>query len=242
MNPCARRLLRGALPIVALATMLAVGRASASPDALNDGSHDEVKATRVVPDPTRKVGEVRLLARGKAVVVQTVLSTKLLDRVTGEIRRKEEANWPAGDPSRDAYVAALEKVRGIIDKRDPGADWKGRRKNLLIEFAADDANASVFLGSFKASGEDDAVIEREVLETLDLPRSYVLRNMRLILADSFKVAETEVDKIGPLGPASVESMKTEAVMGEGGSTGGPGSSANKPGATAPPPQAPSQER
>jgi hypothetical protein len=183
-----------------LSAPLAAGAAATN---LNDAARDEVKATQVVPDPQRKVGEVRLVARDGAVVVQTLLSTKLLERVTAEIRKKEEGNWPAGDPSREAYLTALERTREAIEERDLGVDWKARRRRMLIEFAADDANAAVFLGTFRFTGEGSPAIEREVLETLALPRSYVLRNMRLILADSFKVPESEVDSIGPLGPASL---------------------------------------
>jgi hypothetical protein len=202
------RLRRGSVStIVALVTFLATA-AQASPGALNDATRDEVKATRAVPDSRRKVGEVRLLARGRAVVVQTLLSTKLLERVTGEIRKKEEDNWPAGDPSREAYLAALDRTREAIAKRDTGADWKERRRRLLIEFAADDENAVVFLGTYRTTG-DSPVIEREVMETLELPRSYVLRNMRLILADSFDLPESDVDRIGPLGPAASPSTAPE---------------------------------
>jgi hypothetical protein len=183
-----------------LAAFLVVVPGYASSTTLSDAAHDAVKATRAVPDPRRKVGEVKLLARGNGVVVQTALSTKLLDRVTGEIRKKEEGNWPAGDPSREAYLAALDRTREAIEKR--GADSDDRRRRLLIEFAADDANAAVFLGTFRFVNGDSGAIEREVLETLELPRSYVLRNMRLILADSFDVPESEVGSIGPLGPAS----------------------------------------
>lgn len=186
----------------ALVILLAAVPLFAAATALNEASRDEVKAAKVVPDPQRKVGEVRLLARGGAVVVQTLLSTKLLARVTSEIRKKEEGNWPAGDPSREAYLAALERTREALEKRDVGVDWKERRRRLLIEFAADDAAATVFLGTFRFTGEGSETVEREVLETLELPRSYVLRNMRLILADSFKVPESEVDSIGPLGPAA----------------------------------------
>jgi hypothetical protein len=186
----------------ALVILLAAEPLYAAANALDDASRDQVHATKVVPDPQRKVGEVKLLARGNAVVVQTLLSTKLLERVTSEIRKKEEGNWPAGDPSREAYLAALERTREAVEKRDVGVDWKQRRRRLLIEFAADDANAAVFLGTFRFTGEGSSTVEREVLETLELPRSYVLRNMRLILADSFQVAESEVDSIGPLGPAS----------------------------------------
>jgi hypothetical protein len=185
---------------VALASCLALVPADASSSPLSDATRDEINASRAVPDPRRKVGEVRLLARGNGVVVQTLLSTKLLDRVAGEIRKKEENNWPVGDPSREAYLAALDRSRKTIETR--AADSKDRRRRLLIEFAADDAAAVVFLGTFRFVNGESGAIEREVLETLELPRSYVLRNMRLILADSFDVAESEVDSIGPLGPAS----------------------------------------
>jgi hypothetical protein len=33
-------------------------------------------------------------------------------------------------------------------------------------------------------------------------RDYLLRNMRLILADAFDLEEDEVDRLGPLGPAA----------------------------------------
>jgi hypothetical protein len=194
---------------VALATFLALVPANASSSSLNDATRDKVNASKAVPDPRRKVGEVRLLARGGGVVVQTLLSTKLLDRVTGEIRKKEEGNWPAGDPSREAYLAALDRSRRTIETR--AADSKDRRRRLLIEFAADDAATVVSLGTFRFVNGESGAIEREVLETLELPRSYVLRNMRLILADSFDVAESEVDSIGPLGPASASAATPDSA-------------------------------
>jgi hypothetical protein len=210
----------------ALAVFLTTSPAQASSTTLNDASHDAVKATKTVPDPRRKVGEVKLLARGNGVVVQTALSTKLLDRVTGEIRKKEEGNWPAGDPSREVYLAALDRTREAIEKRD--ADPNDRRRRLLIEFAADDTNAAVFVGTFRFVKGESGAIEREVLETLELPRSYVLRNMRLILADSFDVPESEVESIGPLGPASTSAAQASKDAGAATKTTPPPKEATPP--------------
>jgi len=171
---------------------------------LSDASADKVLATAEIPDSTRKVGEVRLLARGNAVVVQTLLSTKLLSRVIAEIRKKEESNWPPDDASVVSYAAALDAARQTVEKRDPGAAWDDRRRRMLIEFAADSGNAVVIVGTFRFAkdGSDTTPHDREVFSALALPRAYVLRNMRLILADSFKVAEPDVDRLGPLGPAA----------------------------------------
>lgn len=191
---------------VAAADAVAVPPPAVAPASL-DASADRLEAKVVIPEPARKVGEVRLLSRGNAVVVQTLLSTKLLSRVTGEIRKKEEANWPAAAAGREdavAYLEALEAVRVAVERRSPGVDWADRRRRLLIEFVADAGGQAVLLGTFTtASGTTDLTpASREVLGTLTPSRAYVLRNMRLILSDSFKVPEAEVDRIGPLGPAA----------------------------------------
>lgn len=174
--------------------------------ALLDAAADRVEAKIVIPEPARKVGEVRLVSRGEAVVVQTLLSTKLLSRVTGEIRKKEEANWPpgaAGAEDAAEYLAALDAVRETVERRSPGVDWADRRRRLLVEYVADANGAAVLFGTFStASGTTELTpVSREILRTLTPSRAYVLRNMRLILADSFKVPEAEVDGLGPLGPA-----------------------------------------
>jgi len=193
-----------ALAVAAPAPATVVEAAAAATARLADASADKVEASVVIPDAVRKVGEVRLLSRGGAVVVQTLLSTRLLSRVIAEIRIKEGRNWPADDESVRAYLAALDSARVAVEKRDPGLEWKERRRRLLIEFAADATDAVVLVGTFRTA--DDAkeltVTEREVFSTLVLPRAFILKEIRLILADSFKVDEKDVDRLGPLGPSS----------------------------------------
>jgi hypothetical protein len=157
-----------------------------------DAAVDEVVARSYVPSPERRVGEVRLLRRGDANVVQTLLYTKLLRRVVGEIRQKELENWPEGPGRADAlrYVEALSAVQqqlwGRLLASEPLRD---RRQKLWIEFVLTPDTSLVSIGAFEMDevGGEVRVRRREALAVLEPSRAYVLRNMRLIAADSFQL-------------------------------------------------------
>src|SRR5262245_25756123 len=72
--------------------VVASARSLAWASSLEQAAGDTIHARCVVPDNLRKVGEVRLVTRGNAVVVQTLLSTKVLSRVLAEIAKKEQRN------------------------------------------------------------------------------------------------------------------------------------------------------
>lgn len=178
------------------------------PAALVDPTSDRVVARTVVPNEGPKVGEVRLVTRGDATVVQTLLATKVLARVVAEIRKKEERNWPPdAEGYRDMrrYLDALEAAAaGLRKQRDAtgaGGD-ADRRLRLLIEFVASRSASGVVFAEFDAAEIDGAIqpTSRRPIETLVLGRSYVFPNMRLILADAFGVPEPEIGRLGPLGP------------------------------------------
>ncbi|HET9062473.1 MAG TPA: hypothetical protein VFO62_04215 [Candidatus Binatia bacterium] len=172
---------------------------------------DEVLARVAVPNPESPVGEVRLLRRGDATIVQTLLVTRVLPRVTAEIRMKEERNWPAARPGHAdmlAYVEALNAAQEQLRAALPAADARNvaagdRRLRLLIELSASPVSAGIEIAEFTSAAEDRPydVASRRPLATPDVERSYVLRNMRLILADAFHLPETDVDRVGALGPA-----------------------------------------
>jgi hypothetical protein len=178
------------------------------PAFLLDPASDRVLARTVVPDATRKVGEVRLIARGEATVVQTLLATKVLSRVVAEIRRKEERNWPAdaaGYRDMRRYLDALEAAAADLRTRRDGAgtDARGdRRLRLMIEFVASETASGVLFAAFDATEVDGAMqpTSRQPITALALGRAYVFPNTRLILADAFKIPESEVGRLGPLGP------------------------------------------
>ena len=193
--------------VLALSLLAAVAAADAA------SAEEHVYARAAVPDEARKVGEVRLLEREGATVVETVLATRVIERVVAEIRLKEERNWPPdceGHADMTRYTTALaDAAKAIRAKVGPAdarnADDPTRRARLLIDFRADAEHADVELAEFDA-GDTGAPLEptaRRTLTTLPLSRVYVLRNMRLILADAFHVPESELAKLGPLGPAAL---------------------------------------
>ena len=159
---------------------------------------DAVVAATPVPSPERPVGEVRLLRRGAAAVVQTVLDTALLPRVVAEIRNKEAANWPEGRPGRDdsaRYVAALEEVSGAVRSQQPrDPRRRHRRLHLLIEFALSADRAAVAISGWERT-DAGAVQRAEPSVVLQPSRDYVRANMRLIAADSFHVDGRALDAL-----------------------------------------------
>lgn len=188
----------------AVAALLALGARAggagtlpALPPAALDPAADRLVERTVVPDAARRVGEVRLLERGDAAVVQTLLLTKVLGRVIAEIRAKETANWPPGSQGREAmqrYVAALERAAERVRAEREAAGGDDRRDRLLIEFVLTPTAAGVHLAGFAGEERDGAIepVARRPLETLDLDRHYVLVNMRLILADAFDRADGDL--------------------------------------------------
>jgi len=194
--------LRTRAAVTAALLLLACAYAPAASLPAFDAATDRVVKRTIVPDDVRRQGEVRLVARGDAVVVQTLLETRILRRAVAEIRKKEERNWPVGAAGHDdmrRYVDALATVAGEL-----GAAHPDQRHRLLIELVATADGGGVVIGTFEGD-EDDGALRPTGARTMATPavgRDYLLRNMRLILADAFDLDEDEVDRLGPLGPAA----------------------------------------
>lgn len=166
-----------------------------------DAANDRIVERAWVPSAAKKVGEVRIVKRGAATVAETLLYTKVLSRVVGEIRKKELANWP-GSADAARYVAALEQAQKLIWSRLPtNQRLADRRQKLWIDFVSAPGVAFVAIGAFEleeAQGEVRAV-RREPLALLDLAPAYVRRNLALITADAFQLDEAgAVRLLGPL--------------------------------------------
>jgi hypothetical protein len=185
-----------------LACALAHGPAfadDAPPAPLLDAAADRTVARVVVPSPEQVVGEVRLVKRGDADVVQTLLYVKVLSRVVAEIRKKEVANWPAGRDGHDdmqRYTEALDQVRKRLWDEQPKNERRDdRRQRMLIELVLDEHDALVAVGTFdmeESGGAAPLVTARRPYVVLRPSRAYIARNMRLIAADSFHVEGAEL--------------------------------------------------
>ena len=201
MRAALRALLAGATLLGGVAAQAEEPVIPASLAPLFDAAHDEVVARAFVPSEAQKAGEVRLVHRRGADVVQTLLYTKVLSRVVAEIRKKELANWPDGRPGHedalrycDALDAARKTVWDRLPKDTPSAE---RRQKLWIEFALADRAAAVGIGTFEMdeSGASVTLRTREPLVLLEPSRDYVRRNMRLIAADSFQADGGALDAL-----------------------------------------------
>lgn len=196
---------------LSLLVFLCVAWAMPAKLAAVDDSADQVLRRTFVPSPDRKVGEVRLLRRGDTDVVQTLLYTKILKRVVGEIRKKETANWlPGSDGYADSlrYIDALVQAQEDIWSRLPKFERSGEaRQKLLIEFILDKQTARVVFAEFdftEAAGTV-RISARRALAQLDLSRAYVRRNMQLIVADSFQLAGPQLQEALRLLPSISDS-------------------------------------
>jgi hypothetical protein len=162
---------------------------------LLDAASDRIVRRGFVPSEEQKVGEVRLVRRGGSDVVETLLYTKVLGRVVAEIRKKELANWPPGQPGHDdalRYALALESVQKQIWDRLPRAEVaRDRRQKLFIDFVLTGSSAVVAIGAFEMdeTNGEVRVLRREPLVVFEPSRHYAERNMRLIAADSFHEGE-----------------------------------------------------
>jgi hypothetical protein len=189
---------RISVPALFFAATLVAPAVHASPRAGLSDRNDEVVLRRVsVPSVEKRQGEVRVLRRGEATVVQTVLHSKVLRRVVGRVVRKERRNWPEGvdgHADAEAYVDALIRAQQDLasdDGRSPEA--RDRRSALLVEFILSDRAARVEIGEplVEERNLELIVTASRRLELLELSRPYVERNMTLIVADSFGIEESE---------------------------------------------------
>jgi hypothetical protein len=170
------------VPIACAALMLLGSQAAAA---------DGVERRAVVPEPDRPHGEVRLVRRDGATVVQTLIHSRSVRRVAGAIADKERANWPTGsDGAADAarYIDALAAVSAAVRETAPAG--RDRRRSLCIEFPA--AGPVVVSAAVVENGEDGLRLVETVepRDALDLGVTYVRRNRVLIVADAFGVDET----------------------------------------------------
>lgn len=187
---------------------------------LLDASRDEVVRSALVPSSLFPQAEVRLLRRGGSVVMQTVIVSRFLRQVVGEIRRKESSAWTpgrAGHGDSERYVEALDRACRTIEagfrEQDAGS---GRRKSLLIEFVLSREESFVAILDPEVRGDfgDLRVTSRRLLEVLPLSRLYVSENIHEIAIDSLGWSRREAEEaLKPLLPAGLPS---------GGEDAGPG--------------------
>ena len=188
---------------------------------LLDDKRDEIVRSEFVPTEEQPVGEVRLIRRGQAVVMQTVLHTALLKRVVAEIRKKELASWPPDRKGHDdarEYIDAITTAQQRIQERHRRREDRGdRRQKMLIEFILS-GRASIVAISEPELGEKIGhmrVTSRRPIATLELSRTYVRGNIYEIAWDALRLDRKESRKLlePMLPPESPDSRGPSEVKG-----------------------------
>ncbi len=174
---------------------------------LLDGSRDEIVRREFVPSEEQPVGEVRLVRRGPAVVMQTVLYTKFLKRVVAEIRKKDVADWPMSRHGHDdamKYIEAIQSAQAGIQERFRRREHPGdRRQRMLIEFILSRNTSIVAIAepSLADAGGHMRVVSRRQIAILPLSRVYVRGNIYEIAWDALKLDRKESrDLLEPMLP------------------------------------------
>jgi hypothetical protein len=148
-------------------------------------------------------GEVRLLRRDSATVVQTLLYSKVMNRVVAAIQKKELKGWPQGkEGSEDSrryieeLLQAYETIRERAKERQKAGD-KDRYLQLAIEFVLEGERGYVAFYVPTLTQEDDRLVlhKKELLKKLPLSRHYLRRNMQLILEDNFQLEPDEAAEL-----------------------------------------------
>ena len=159
-----------------------------------------IRYAPVPADPPYQ-GEVRLLRRGSAQVVQTVLNSKVLNHVVAAIQKKELKSWPrdregSGDSRR--YTEELVRAYHIVRERAKSRHKIGERHlQLMIEFVLEGGRGYVALYAPTLTQEGDRPVlhEKELLKKLPLSRDYLHENMQLIIQDSFQVEADQAKEL-----------------------------------------------
>jgi hypothetical protein len=167
---------------------------------LTDGSHDIIVRRATVPATGSPQGEVRLIERNHAVVVQTLLESRVIMRVAREIALKEDQGWPETNELRGEsrrYLDALtEAAQAVLHEHARRPELRNEPQKLIIEFvlAPDAAVVALYELPTGEVRDRDRLPERKLVRSLDLDRAYVERNVTLIAEDSLGMRADEVQR------------------------------------------------
>lgn len=144
-----------------------------------------------IPSEANRHGEVRVIRRGEAECVQTLLCSPMLARGLKAIRGKEMGNWPEGAPGHadsTNYIALLREAEVIVrEEFEQRADKSDLRQRMLIEFVCDEqaAHVAVYAVEIQESNQAWRVTSARLLGQRPLSRAYARRDMDLMIENAF---------------------------------------------------------
>jgi predicted RND superfamily exporter protein len=182
----------------------AVPAAGADRAPLLDPRSDRELRHAFLPSERNVHGELRLVRRGDAWVLQTLLYTHQLRRGVQRMRRKELYAWPEEQPGREdsqRYLADLERAadRAIERARaaPPKADVESSLQTLLIELVLDrrDALWAFYDVELAGDGARRRVVARTPFLVGEASRVYLRRAFEVQAAAGFDLAPPELAEL-----------------------------------------------
>lgn len=168
--------------------------------ALLDPAADRIVRRAWVPNAEQPQGEVRLIARGGALVMQTALSSKVLRRVAAAISEKEERSWPEerdGFVDSQRYRETLSRAVEAVQRDSRAHPRPDRRQQLLIEFVTAGRSAlyAIYQAELNEGAEGLEIAGRRLLFIEGASPLYVRGNLVEIAMDSFHLERAEAEQL-----------------------------------------------
>jgi hypothetical protein len=191
------------LPLASTLPALAGAPGSDPPSELLDGSADRTLRTALVPSERNVHGEVRLIRRGEAWVLQTLIDSPQLRRGVQRMRKKELWAWPASEPGHqdsERYLEGLEIARDrVLEDFEARSDRSARAQQMLIELVLAPRSAlwAFYEVETERSGDRWTLLGRRPIVVREADRSYLRRAFLLQAEEGFDGGAPELTELPP---------------------------------------------
>jgi hypothetical protein len=174
--------------------------ASDRPELL-DGSSDRILRRAFIPSDRNVHGEVRLIRRGEAWVLQTLIQSPQLRRGVQRMRKQELYSWPASEPGHEDSTRYLEDLEAAkdhaiaeLEQRD---DRSQRAQQMLIELilGPDAALWAFYEVATGHEGSEPVIGDKEPISVRPASRTYLHRAFRLQAEAGFDGAVPELTEL-----------------------------------------------
>ncbi len=164
-------------------------------------TQDQIMRRVIVPSRDQPQGEVQLIRRNDLLVVQTLLSSRILKRVVAAIDAKERRSWPEAreghvDSSRyrEELFRATEKAWEIFRQR---GNRDETRQALAIEFILGPEKSLIALSLPKIAGEygNLRLTDKRPVKVWRVSGGYVRMNALEIIKDSFHLDDAKAAEL-----------------------------------------------
>ena len=166
-----------------------------------DWTQDQIVKRVVVPSTDQPQGEVRLIRRHDRLVVQTLLSSRILKRVVAAIDARERRSWAEAREGHVASIRYREELFRATEKAWEVFRQRGNRdetrQTLAIEFILGPEKSLIALSLPQIAGEYGylRLIDKRPVKVWRVSGDYVRENAMEIIKDSFHLDDADAKEL-----------------------------------------------